>query len=75
MIDWLRETVTPERRVKAAGVALAFSVFAWPTTALTVFRGEPQGILGLSWAAIILALLQIVLATDIRKQQEDGEGA
>lgn len=32
----------------------AGSLIGWPVTALTLFRDEPQGILGLSWLAIIL---------------------
>lgn len=71
MIDFLREKLPPEMRVKLAMWALLASVVAWPVTAVTVFAKEPQGILGLSWGAIILTFLQIVLATDIREQQEE----
>lgn len=71
MIDRLRDLLPPERRVQIAAWALVLSVVAWPVTAMTVFAKEPQGILGLSWGAIILTFLQIVLATDIRAQQED----
>jgi hypothetical protein len=48
------------------------SLFAWPITAMTVFRHEPQGVLGLSWFAITLTALDILSTTDVR-QQQDGE--
>lgn len=73
MIDWLRETVPPRRRVVWAAWALVASLVAWPVSAVTVFSSEPPGILSLSWGAIVLTLLQIVLATDIRDQQEEEE--
>jgi hypothetical protein len=59
----------PQNRVKAAWVMLAICLVAWPTTSLTVFKGEPQGVLALSWIAIILAMLQIVVTTDVRNNQ------
>lgn len=77
MIDWLREVATPERRVKAAGIIFVLAVIGWPATSLTVFSGatpEQQGILGLSWLAIILAALQLIVTTDVRRQQEDDDG-
>lgn len=45
------------------------SIVAWPITSFTVFAEEPQGILGLSWFAIILNALNIVATTDVRKEQ------
>lgn len=71
MIDWLQKLGTPERRVKAAAWLFVVSIIAWPITALTVFRHEPQGILGLSWGAIILTALQLVVATDVRREQDE----
>jgi hypothetical protein len=59
----------PGIRVKAAWVLLILCIIAWPVTSLTLFRSEPQGILGLSWIAIILSMLQIVVATDVRNNQ------
>lgn len=47
------------------------SLVCWPVTAITIFRDEPQGILGLSWAAIALTALDILSTTDVRKEQED----
>lgn len=40
----------------ALGAALTLAgIVGWPTTAVTVFRHEPQGVLGLSWLALILS--------------------
>jgi hypothetical protein len=65
--------VTPKLRVRAAWALLVGCIVAWPVTALTVFRDEPQGILGLSFLAIILTCADIVSTQDVRKQQEDKE--
>lgn len=66
----MRRLLDPEPRRRFAVVLLVGSTIAWPVTALTVFREEPQGILGLSWAAIILTALDILATTDVRKQAE-----
>lgn len=71
MLSALRD---PANRVRAAWWLLAFCVVAWPTTSLTVFRAEPQGILGLSWLSLILAALNIVVTTDVRREQDDDGG-
>jgi len=60
----------PKVRVRAAWVLLVGAAVAWPVTALTVFREEPQGILGLSFLAIVLTAADIVSTQDVRKQQE-----
>lgn len=45
----------------ALGVLLTCAALVgWPLTAVTVFSGEPQGILGLSWLALILAGYNLV---------------
>lgn len=70
MIDWLRN---PNHRIKFALALLIFSVIGWPLTAMTVFSSEPQGVLGLSWLAIILTAIDILATTDVRKEQNDNE--
>jgi hypothetical protein len=50
---------------------LAVCVIAWPVTSLTVFRGEPQGVLGLSWVALILSAANTIL-TAIVNRKADG---
>jgi hypothetical protein len=43
-----------ENRCRAAWAMFFGSVIGWPVTALTIFREEPQGILGLSWLALTI---------------------
>lgn len=63
-------------RLVFAWVLLVGSLIGWPVTALTAFKDEPQGVLGLSWLAITLTALDLVSTTDVRKQAEDdGENA
>jgi len=74
MIDYLRHTVTPERRVRGAMWTLIFCIAAWPVSSLTIFGGatpEQQGILGLSWLALIGEALILIVTTDIRQEQEE----
>ena len=56
-----------EDRIFAIEVAQVIAWFAflggiagWPLTAITIFKDEPQGILGLSWIAIIYTGFQIL---------------
>lgn len=56
-----------------AWALLIGSLIGWPLTALTVFRHEPQGILGLSWLAILLTAADIVITSNVRQEQETGD--
>lgn len=60
----------PAVRVKCAWGVFVVSALGWPVTAFTVFRDEPQGILGLSWFAIILTSLDIIVTADVRREQD-----
>jgi hypothetical protein len=62
----------PALRVKVALWLLVISTVAWPASQLTVARSEPPFVLGLSWFAIILTALDIVITTDVR-QEQDGD--
>ena len=64
--------MSPENRVRFAWVLLVASLVGWPASALTLARDEPQFVLGLSWFAITLTALDIVLTADVRKEQ-DGD--
>ena len=66
--------MTPRWRVRAAWALLVVCLIAWPVTALTVAREEPQFILGLSWTALILTSLDIISTSDVRKEQEGEDG-
>jgi len=52
---------------------VVISVIGWPITALTIFKDEPQGILGLSWAAILLTAVDILLTAEVHDQGSDDE--
>lgn len=38
-------------------------LIGWPATALTIFSDEPQGVLGLSWLAVIFTGYQVLQQT------------
>lgn len=76
MITHLRESITPERRVRGAMWTLLFCIVAWPLSSLTIFihaTPEQQGILALSWLALIGETVILIITTDIRQEQENGE--
>lgn len=57
-------------RTIGAWVLLIGSTIAWPVTAFTVFKHEPQGVLGLSWGAIILQAAELLTSSQVRENQE-----
>lgn len=62
-------------RTVAAWVLLIGSVIGWPLTATTVFSDEPQGVLGLSWLAIIISSAELLTASQVHEDQADSEEA
>lgn len=73
MVDHLRETVTPERRVRGAMWALLICIVAWPLSSFTIFStasSTEQAIIGLSWLALIGEALILIITTDIRQEQD-----
>jgi len=70
VLRWL-DRLDPETRRRGAVWMLIGSLIGWPLTALTVARGEPQFILGLSWFAITLTALDVLSTTDVRREQDD----
>lgn len=40
-------------------------VLAWPITSLTVLAGEPQGVLALSWLALIYGAANTAITLDV----------
>lgn len=69
IVKWL-QGIEPRARVRAAVRLFFICLFTWPATSLTVLSSEPQGVLGLSWFAIMLECVVIVLTTDLREQQD-----
>lgn len=59
-------------RLRVAWAVLAGVVIAWPLTAFTIARDEPQVVLGLSFLALAFTAWNIVQTADVRKQQDDS---
>jgi hypothetical protein len=70
VVDWLHE---PEHRVRLAIGTLIFAVVGWPVSSLTFLAKEPQGVLALSWLAIIYTAVDILATTDVRQNQDDAD--
>lgn len=49
-------------------VLLIGSIVGWPVTSLTIFATEPQGILGLSWFAIILGAFNTIVTATVNDE-------
>lgn len=64
--------MSPAARVRFAWVLLVGSLIGWPLSALTLARGEPQFILGLSWLAITFTALDVLFMADVRREQDDA---
>jgi hypothetical protein len=62
-------------RTIAAWILLVGAIIGWPTTALTVFRDEPQGILGLSFLAIILEAASLLTSSQVHEETGRNNGA
>jgi hypothetical protein len=58
---------SPRTQLVLAWIIFAVSIVAWPVTAVTVFSTEPQGILGLSWFAIVLGAWNTIVTTQVNK--------
>ena len=66
--------MSPRWRRRAALALVAITLVAWPISALTWAKDEPQFILGLSWLAITLTAVDVAATTDVRTEQdEDGQ--
>lgn len=50
----------------ASWALVVVCVVAWPLTSLTVFRDEPQGVLALSWIAIIYSAVTFAMTLKIK---------
>lgn len=56
-------------RTIAAWVLLLGSCVGWPVSALTVAKGEPPFVLGLSWLAIILTSADLLSTSQVHEAQ------
>ncbi len=51
---------------------LVLSLIGWPVTQFTVARDEPPFVLALSWLAIVLTAVGIIVSAHV-KQDQDGD--
>lgn len=61
-------------RTITAWVLLVGSVVGWPVGALTFFKDEPQGVLGLSFLAIIIEAANLLTSSQVAEAQADDNG-
>jgi hypothetical protein len=66
--------MSPRAQLILAWVLLVGSAIAWPISQLTVARGEPPFVLGLSWFAIVLGAWNTIVTTQVNKDVDDVEG-
>jgi hypothetical protein len=53
---------------------LILSLIGWPLTQFTIARDEPPVVLALSWLAIILTAVGIIVSAYVKRDQ-DGNGS
>jgi len=64
--------VNTRGRLILAWTLLIGSTIGWPVSALTFAKGEPMTVLGLSWLAITLTAVDILMTTTVRNEQESN---
>lgn len=77
MFKWLKE---PKHRVRAATILLWLCVIGWIATHTVMLITTPAGasswvfhvLLAISWIAIIITCIDVIVTTDVRKEI-DGE--
>jgi hypothetical protein len=60
----------PATRAKLARIAVLITLPLWPITQFTIAKDEPPFVLGLSWLALIISLLDVAATTDVRDKGE-----
>lgn len=69
MKRWQRQAT----RVKVAWIGLLLSLVMWPVSQLTFAAAEPPTTLGLSWLAICLVCVDIVINTKTLSKGDDDD--
>lgn len=59
-------------RLILAWVLLGTSVIGWPLSALTFAKSEPPTVLGLSWLALFLNAIGILMTVTVRNTQDES---
>ena len=47
-------------------------ILAWPITSLTIFKTEPQGVLALSWLALIYSAANTFITLDVNVEVHES---
>lgn len=63
----------PRARLVLAWALIAGCVVGWPLSALTFASDEPRTVLGLSWVALIVTAVNVLLTTTVRNRQDDDD--
>lgn len=71
----------PESRVRAAFVGLCITLVGWPSTHVLMIVTQPEELtswaghvlLAISWAAIAYTAVDVIVTSDVRREQEDGD--
>ena len=58
-----RIPISPERKLQAAWLILLFTLVAWPVSLFLI--DEPPVILSLSWLALTITALDIIVSSDV----------
>jgi hypothetical protein len=56
---------------RGAWALLAVSTVAWPVSQMTFAKDEPPFVLALSWLAIILTCLDVLVTAHVKRDQEE----
>lgn len=59
--------------VRGAWVLLAVSMVGWPLTQFTIARHEPPLVLALSWLAILLTCIDVLISSHVKRDTENGK--
>lgn len=79
MDERLRRFLTPQRRVHMAMLLFLATIIGWPLTHVLILLTHPPELAGwtghlllaLSWGALTYTSLNIIVTTDVGRDQED----
>jgi hypothetical protein len=66
------QRIPPATRVLGAEWLFIVSTVAWPISQFTWASSEPPNVLALSWLAIIVTCIDIIVSADAREAIEKG---
>ena len=72
MQNFFRAIKNPTVRLRMAWIIFILSVVLWPLSIVTFASSEPPVVLSLSWFAITLTALDIIVTSDVRKEQDEN---